>query len=161
MSDNRELYATILGIRSPWHVTDVKVQAKKEEVTVTIECRPNTQHRCPKCGRPSPGYDTRRRSWRHLDTCQFKTYLIADVPRVQCEEDGVLQIETPWAEPGSGFTALLECLVIDWLREASHSAVAELMRMTWDEVDGVMRRAVRRGLARREEESKVESITRV
>ena len=157
MSDNCDLYATILGIRSPWHVTDVKVQTKKEEIAVSIECRPSKQHQCPSCGRSCPGYDTRQRVWRHLDTCQFKTFLLVDVPRVKCEEHGVLQIETPWAEPGSGFTALFECLVIDWLKVASIAAVARLMRMSWDEVDGVMQRAVRRGLARRE----VKPVTRV
>jgi transposase len=71
------------------------------------------------------------------------------VPRVKCDEHGVLQIVTPWAEPGSGFTALMEALVIDWLREASLSAVARRMRLTWDEIDGVMQRAVHRGLERR------------
>jgi transposase len=150
MSDNRTLYATILGIQAPWEVTEVDVNPKQEQVTVTISSRPDVRHPCPTCGKPCPGYDTRRRSWRHLDTCQFKTVLIAEVPRVECGEHGVVQIATPWAEPGSGFTALLESLVIDWLLEASLSAVARRMRLTWDEIDGVMQRAVRRGLARRQ-----------
>ena len=149
MNDNKNLYATILGIQAPWYVTEVEVSPKKELVTVTICSRPDIRHPCPTCGKLCPGYDTRRRSWRHLDTCQFKTVLLADVPRVECGEHGVVQISTPWAEPGSGFTSLMECLVIDWLREASTSAVARRMRLTWDEIDGVMQRAVRRGLQRR------------
>ncbi len=60
------------------------------------------------------------------------------------------QVVVPWAEPGSRLTALFESLVIDWFAEASISAVAKMLRMTWDEVDGVMSRAVVRGLARRE-----------
>jgi transposase len=84
-----------------------------------------------------------------LDTCQFKTTLRADVPRVKCEEHGVLQIRAPWAEPGSGFTMLMEGLIIDWLRETSILGVSRLMRLSWDQIDTVMRRAVRRGLARR------------
>ncbi len=55
----------------------------------------------------------------------------------------------PWSDPGSGFTALFEALVIDWLGEASIQAVARRLGLTWDQVDGVMQRAVRRGLARR------------
>lgn len=150
MSDtNKDLHATVLGVRAPWFVTEVDVSAKREEVTVTIQCRTDAQQACPTCGEPCPGYDTRRRSWRHLDTCQFKTVLVADVPRVQCREHGVAQILTPWAEPGSGFTALMESLIIDWLGEAGISAVARRMRLTWDQIDGVMQRAVRRGLERR------------
>ena len=157
MSEKEELYATILGVRAPWRVTQVNVSAAQEEVTVTIAARSDQQHPCPSCGKACAGYDTRRRSWRHLDTCQFKTILVADVPRIECGEHGVLQIETPWAEPGSGFTALMERLIIDWSLEASISAVARRMRLSWDEIDGVKQRAVQRGLARR----KLEAITHV
>lgn len=104
---------------------------------------------CPKCGKASPRYDGRRRQWRHLDTCQLRTILEAEVPRIECGEHGVTQVSVPWAEPGSRFTALFECVVIDWLREASLTAVAVRMELTWDEVDGIQERAVRRGLARR------------
>ena len=72
MSDREELYATILGIRPPWHVTQVEMWAKQGEVTVTIAARSDARHHCPSCGKTCPGYDARRRSWRHLDACQFK-----------------------------------------------------------------------------------------
>jgi transposase len=45
---------------------------------------------------------------------------------------------------------LFESLVIDWLQEASISAVARQLSLSWDEVDGVLQRAVRRGLLRRQ-----------
>lgn len=154
---DRDLYAQILGIRAPWSVTDVELDKAQEEVRVSLVAESGFQFTCPECAKPAPGYDTRSRSWRHLDTCQFKTILTADVPRVQCPEHGVLQVRVPWAEPGSGFTALFERLVIDWLMETSISAVARLLNMSWDEVNGVMERAVRRGLSRR----KVEVPTRI
>ncbi len=84
-----------------------------------------------------------------LDTGQYMTFVVADVPRVRCERHGIHQIKVPWAEPGSRFTALFESLVIDWLRDASIHGVAWQMDMSWDEVNGVMQRAVRRGLKRR------------
>ena len=77
--------------------------------------------------------------------------LVADVPRVECTEHGVVTITVPWAEPGSGFTALFEALVIDWLQEATTSAVSDRLRLSWNAVDGIMQRAVKRGLARRDE----------
>jgi transposase len=46
----------------------------------------------------------------------------------------------------------MEALVIDWLQEASIKAVAELVGLSWDQVDGIMQRAVQRGLARRADE---------
>lgn len=147
---DKDLYATILGIRSPWHVTDVDLDPKAQQVSVNIETNADASLTCPTCGKASPRYDSRRRSWRHLDTCQFKTLLVADVPRVDCPEHGVAQVHVPWAEPGSRFTALMESLIIDWLKEASIEAVARQLRLSWDQIDGVMQRAVVRGLKRRE-----------
>lgn len=146
---DKELYAAILGIQLPWQVSSVQLDPKSEEVRVVIEAVAGTRFPCPQCEEPCPGYDTRRRSFRHLDTCQFKTILEADVPRIQCPVHGVLQISIPWAEPNSGFTALMEALIIDWLQEASIAAVSRRMGLTWEQIDGVMQRAVRRGLARR------------
>lgn len=146
---DKDLYATILGIRSPWQVTTVDLNPQSQEVCVTIESAADATLSCPSCGKASPRYDSRRRSWRHLDTCQFKTLLVADVPRIECSEHGVVQVHVPWAEPGSKFTALMEALIIDWLKEASIDAVARQMRLSWDQIDGVMQRAVARGLKRR------------
>lgn len=150
---DKDLYAAILGIQRPWQVADVTLAPQTEEVRVRIEPVAGTRFPCPTCGQSCPGYDSRRRAWRHLDTCQFKTILEADVPRVQCPEHGVVQIEVPWAEPNSGFTALMEALIIDWLLEANIRAVAGRMRLSWDQVDGVMQRAVRRGIERRKLEA--------
>lgn len=55
----------------------------------------------------------------------------------------------PWSELHSRFTALFESLVIHWLLEAPIMAVAQLLGMGWDEVDGTRARAVKRGLERR------------
>ena len=92
------------------------------------------------------------RLWRHLDTCQYRTILHAEPPRCRCPEHGVRVVRLPWAEPHSHFTALFERLAIDWLKAASQQAVADQLGLTWDEVHGIMERAVRRGLTRRKTE---------
>lgn len=145
-----DLYGRILGIEAPWSVTDVELRLEEGEVDVRVGYQGSGRLSCPECGVACSRYDSRERRWRHLDTCQYRTVLVASVPRVRCEEHGVRTVAVPWGEPGSPFTALFEALVIDWLREASFSAVARLLGVTWDQIDGVHTRAVRRGLARRE-----------
>jgi transposase len=149
---DKDLYAQILGITSPWQVSNVELALSAGEVTVYVEQEKGTKQCCPTCGKESPGYDSRTRRWRHLDTCQYKTILVAEVPRVECKEHGVINVSVPWAEPGSGFTSMFEALVIDWLKEASTSAVSRLMNLSWNAIDGIMQRAVKRGLSRREEQ---------
>ncbi len=147
---DKDLYAQILGIKSPWRVSSVELVLSEGEVTVHVEQKAGARRCCPTCGKDSPGYDSRTRRWRHLDTCQFKTILVADLPRVKCQEHGVVTVSVPWAELGAGFTAMFEALVIDWLQEASTSAVSRLMGLSWNAIDGIMQRAVERGLSRRE-----------
>lgn len=146
---DKPLYQQILGIESPWRVTGVDVAVDEGEVRVRVEAKSGTRHVCPQCGKRCAGYDRRVRRWRHLDTCQLKTILVAEVPRVSCPEHGVVMVKVPWAEPGAGFTALFEALVISWLKEASIAAVARQLKLSWNAIDGIMQRAVKRGLARR------------
>jgi len=146
---DKDLYQRILGIEAPWKVVDVELDPSLGEVRVHL-AHGGVERTCPECGSACRGYDSRPRRWRHLDTCQYRTILVADVPRIECPDHGVLQICVPWGERGSRFTAMFEALVIDWLQEASISAVARQLRLSWEEVDGIMERAVRRGLSRRQ-----------
>jgi len=152
---DRDLYAQILGVVAPWRVTDVEL--RQDEVEVFIE-HSGKDLRCPECDVVCGRHDRRRRSWRHLDTCQLRTILTAQIPRVRCPEHGVRQVAVPWAEPGSRFTALFECLAIDWLGEASILAVARRLRCSWDEMAGIQQRAVARGLARRHQGEPIEHL---
>jgi transposase len=59
-------------------------------------------------------------------------------------------MQVPWAEPKAGFTKLFERFVLDVLQASqSVDAAAELLGLGWDQVHGIMERAVRRGLKRR------------
>jgi len=96
-------------------------------------------------------YDHREeRSWRHLDTMQFETLLIAEVPRVDCEKHGVKSLRVPWADTKARFTHLFERFAVDVLLVASSKTkAAELLGLSWDEVQHIQERAVKRGMARR------------
>jgi transposase len=147
--DDRTLYATILGIAAPWDVLRVELDDAAKAVHVWLEERSETSFACPDCGAVSPLHDHVERSWRHLDTCQYETRLHARVPRVHCPAHGVKTVRVPWATPHSRFTVLFERLAIAWLKEATPAAVARRLGLTWEEANGIVERAVKRGLARR------------
>ena len=147
--NDRKLYEQILGIPQPWYVDDVALKLDQGEIQVHVRGDAPIE-RCPECGRKCTRYDASERRWRHLDTCQYRTILVATVPRVECDEHGVRQVRVPWAEERSRFTALFEALVIDWLMATeSLTAVAQGLRLSWDEVAGIRARAVARGMKRR------------
>ena len=150
---DHELYRRILGIESPWKVERVELKLESGEVHVYLDHGEVRQWPCPECGKTCRQYDHQpERQWRHLDTCQYQTILHAEPPRSECGEHGVRVVKLSWAEPGSHFTALFEALAIEWLKASSQSAVAKLLGLSWDEMHGIMERAVERGLKRRQAE---------
>ena len=145
-----ELYGRILGIETPWNVEHVELKLERGEIHVYLEHEEGAEWACPECGGAGRLYDHQgERGWRHLDTCQYQTILHARPPRVECGVHGVRVVKLPWAEALSRFTALFEALAIEWLKEASQEAVGERLGLSWDEIHGIMERAVKRGLARR------------
>lgn len=150
---DHQLYQQILGITSPWLVERVELKLEEGEVHVHLAHTNDFEWKCPECGDVCPLHDHQpERVWRHLDTCQYQTLLHAELPRTCCPEHGVRLVRVPWAEPQSRFTALFERLAIDWLGAASQAAVAARLGLSWDEVHGIMERAVARGQKRRKAE---------
>lgn len=148
----RNHYGLLLGIEEPWQVDEVNLHLEAKKVELLLVWSPGRKAMCPVCGQECRLYDLApERTWRHLDTMQFETIIRARTPRVECPKDGVKTIQVPWAEPHGRFTRLFEKLAIDVLLCArSVKAAAALLNLSWDEVDHILRRAVTRGLSRRE-----------
>ncbi len=145
-----DLYRRLLGLESPWTVDRVDLDVKTRQVDVYAKHEKPKAWPCPECEKSCGLHDhDAERTWRHLDSCGFGTFLHARVPRVNCPEHGVRQVRVPWAEPSSRFTALFEQFAIDVLLETSITGAAEILGVTWDEAHHLMARAVTRGLARR------------
>lgn len=145
---DRQLYAQILGIEEPWHVDRVDLKLEAGEVHVYLTHSQTAQWQCTECAASVPLYDHQpERVWRHLDTCQYQTLLHAAPPRTKCATHGVRVAKLPWAAPSSRFTLWFERVAIEWLKVASQAAVATQLGLSWDEIHGIMDRAVRRGLA--------------
>lgn len=81
---------------------------------------------------------------------QWKTFITAEVPRLNCPKCGVKQVRVAWAEDASRFTELFEAFAIQVLKAVRSKVQAQwLTELSWDQVDRIMERAVARGLDRR------------
>jgi transposase len=147
-----ELYEKLLKLSDPWKVSKVDLNTSADRVDVWIKDRSGVKWNCPKCKKKVSVYDhSEERVWRHLDTCQFGTYIHARLPRVECPEHGVRQISAPWAEPGSRFTLLFENRIINILKECDVTGTNRLTGTTWYEAWNIMEKAVARGLKRKKD----------
>lgn len=148
---DRELYQQLLCLDSPWTVSQVELRLEDQEILVHVEHPRGTKFRCPECERELACYDhAEERRWRHLDSCQCQTILVARVPRVQCPEHGVRTASVPWAEGSSRFTALFERLAIDVLTATQTvTGAMGILRLKWDQTWNIIERAVKRGRSRK------------
>lgn len=150
-----DLYHHLLGLKEPWFVSDVQLDVENQRVDVWVDHGKGLHWPCPECGVEGTLHDHgEERVWRHLDSCQFQTFLHARPPRVVCSEHGVRQVRLPWAEPHARFTVLFERFAIEVLSHTNIQAGRQILGISWDEAWHVMERAVERGLQR-----KAKSIT--
>jgi transposase len=144
-----QLYQQILGLTEPWRVEQVTLKLKEKTVEVRVGYA-DTLWGCPQCQQRMQIHDYEERRWRHLDSCQFQTIIASRVPVVRCPTHGTQTVAVPWAEKYARFTRLFERFAIDVMLECSISGACDLLKVSWDEADGIKQRAVKRGLARKE-----------
>jgi len=151
-----ELYRQLLGLTPPWQVNHIELDIAAQQVRVHVtHDAALSPLLCPECGQTGACYDLREeRTWRHLDSCQFQTFLVARLPRVECPEHGVKTIAAPWCEPHSRFTLAFECFAITLLLSTGvQGRTASLLGLNPGQVHDIMVRAVARGLSRRDHEA--------
>ena len=150
--DLREHYRALLDLLPPWVVTNVSLKLLEKRVEISISWPEGHLVPCPECQAECPLHDHRAsRQWRHLDTMQFQTIIISEVPRSNCPKHGIKTVQIPWAAPHGRFTLMFEAFVIEVLKATKNvREAANLLGLSWDQVRDIQSRAVERGLKRRE-----------
>lgn len=110
--DANVLFGKALGLGDGWKVVESEMDVEGRQLKLRLDFAKGLQFACPECGEYCPVHDTVEKRWRHLDFWQHRTELVARVPRVECSEHGVLLTTVPWARPGSGFTLMMEAVVL-------------------------------------------------
>ena len=144
-----DFFQKALELTEPWKVKAVRMDLAGRKVEIDIECTKQVWAD-PESGQRAHlhGYEERR--WRHLDTMQFETVLIAKVPRVKYADGRTELVNVPWASRQSRFTLMFEAWAVQvLLASRSTSAACELLGLSWSAAHSIMRRAVKRGVERR------------
>jgi len=128
MTTATDLFTVALGLQTPWCVEDIRFEPEGGEIHFDLVCR-EQRLSCPVCGATSqPIHDRQARAWQHLHFFAYRAYLHARVPRVACGDCGkVTQVPVPWARPGSGFTLLMDALILTLARQLPVRRIAALL----------------------------------
>jgi len=138
--DSTPLFTAALGLPDPWKVAEIRFEPDQGEIHFDLACDAKRLG-CPTCAAADQSiHDRSQRTWQHLHFFQFKAFLHAPLPRVKCKQCGkVTQIEVPWARPGSGFTLLMDALVLTLAKKLPVSAIAQMFGVSenriWRSID--------------------------
>ena len=117
-----------IGLQKPWYIKTIDFNVEEKQLDLHIDFESGSKFSCSICGKSGCNvHDTIERTWRHLNFFQFETYLHGRVPRTECEKCGVKQIKVPWARKSSGFTLLMDSLIVIMAQHMTVKAVADLI----------------------------------
>jgi transposase len=123
------LFTKALKLESPWKITKVEFQEDAGKIKVFVDFPRGSVFPCPVCGKEVKAYDTTEKEWRHLNFFQYACYLTVRVPRIDCQSDGIHQIDVPWARDGADFTFLFESLAMTLVREMPVNKVSQIIKV--------------------------------
>lgn len=123
-----ELFRIALGLEKPWYIKTIDFKVEEKQLDLHIDFDSGSKFPCPSCDGPGCHvHDTIERTWRHLNFFQFKTYLHCRVPRTKCEDCGVKQVQVPWARKSSGFTLLMDSMIVILAQHMPVKTVADII----------------------------------
>jgi transposase len=146
----QEPLAELLQLPAPWTMQHTELRQSMRCLDIWVTATPRSSWPCPACGVPSPtdGHTTDR-IWRHLDSCDLRTYLHANLPYILCRTHGPLELRVPWADSDSCFTKQFERLVVGILDECKVRGAQTVLGLTSEEAQDIRGRAMRRREARK------------
>lgn len=154
MSQISELFEHVLNFGPDWGVSNIEVDDASNRIDVHVEFS-GSKAPCPDSGELLHIYDHReQRRWRHLNMMQYQTWIVCSLPRVKDTDGNVKTVKAPWADINQRFTFWFEAMAIELAQlTKSPTKTGEFLGSSYDVITGIIGRAVRRGLARRDAEN--------
>jgi tetratricopeptide (TPR) repeat protein len=136
-----KLYQYLMNLAPPWHVKAVVVEDDAPEVMVFLEHKKSAGPACPLCGCSCSFCGrTEEKSWRHLDTCQKQTIVIAELPAVNCPEHGRQLLVPPCGDADSPVTFAYASMLKRVARDSgSLKRAAVITRLAEDTLRDILR----------------------
>lgn len=131
MTVAEDLFRVALHLTAPWFVNQIKFIESDKKIQIWVDFLKGSRFQCPKCNKlDCEIHDTALKTWRHLNFFEHLTYIHCRVPRVKCPDCGVHQVKVPWAREYSGFTLLMEALIVLFAQTMQITHISEKIKVT-------------------------------
>lgn len=128
------LFKAALGLEDPWYVKALDFSKEEKRLDIKIDFKKGStfyyeDKKAGICG-TFPVHDTVTTRWRHLNFFEHECYLEARVPRVKTDSGKVRKVSVPWEGKKSGFTLLMEAVLLQFLQKMPVHDVAKLFSIS-------------------------------
>ena len=135
----KELFQMALNVTDPWFVKELNfdIEAKRLDVYIDFKKGSNFDYIDESEALNEVGckvYDTKNKTWKHLNFFEHECYLHARVPRVKLDNGKVKSIVAPWEGLSNGFTLLFEALLLQLCQAMPVSKVAAITKTSDDKL---------------------------
>ena len=132
----RKLFERALGIESPWYIKSIEFDEDEQRLDIKIDFKRGSKFKYSEGDIEGmfKAYDTKEKTWRHLNFFQHECYLHARVPRIKTDNGKVRMIKAPWEGKSKGFTLLFEALVLQLCTAMPVHQVEKLINESDDKI---------------------------
>ncbi|MCD4784542.1 MAG: transposase family protein [Candidatus Eremiobacteraeota bacterium] len=91
---NKKFLTSALGIKKPWEIQSFVFNEKERRLDVFLQYHLGGMISCPTCGLENcKAYNTdENEDWRHLDMFEHPTFIHAKLPKVMCDNCGIVTL---------------------------------------------------------------------
>jgi len=130
--DNIYLFTQALCLPEPWFISNVNFNFELKRLDIEIDFKKGSsfEYKDEKDDFESgsyKAYDTKQKTWRHLNFFEHECYITCRTPRVKTSSGKVRSIRPPWAGLNSGFTLLFEALVLQLCQGMPVNSVSKII----------------------------------
>jgi transposase len=126
------MYEEALDLVHPWQIVDRHFSKEAGRLDMFLKVDTNSTFTCSVCNTDGQRFydlDQGDQTWRHMDFFQYKAYLHAPHPRVDCTVCGKVKYAlVPWSRYNCSFTLEFEKYVLSLVKEMPVNAAARIVR---------------------------------
>jgi len=71
--DDKHLFQATSGLKTPWFVSDVKLDQGGKRLNISIGFEMGARFPCPECQALCQVHETSERVWKHLNSFEYET----------------------------------------------------------------------------------------
>ncbi len=155
--ERKELFEAALSITSPWYIERIDFNLELKRLDIYIDFHRGATFSLSAGGGEYKAYDTKLKTWRHLNFFEHECHFHCRTPRIKTESGKIKLVSPPWAGKHPGFTLLFEAFIVELCTLMPVKCVSRTINVNDDRIWRILEKYIN-GARSKEDFSEIRSI---